>query len=201
MTSDAGSTQQDWPFIKRSPIWAVIESLELYLTQLQKPHFSPLKNMKQDTREGLAISHIVTYGNLVQRLSDLRVNDSVERFEASLETLCELETHGFDVGPIRGRLNELLSLKSQVGHYDDTHKEVEYELRRCTHEMCLVEKEIDELKAKMVQTESMQKAKDEEIVRLQLKLDLVSNQISDWELAFEELVSTPLCKKTANHVL
>ncbi|MFS8010877.1 putative Agenet-like domain-containing protein [Helianthus anomalus] len=189
--------QQKWPFIKRAPIWVAIESLELYKKPPQKPHFSPLKKTKMDYREGLAIAFMVTYGNLVQSLEDLQLNDSVDIIKANLETLCELETHGFDVGAIRGRLNELLSLISKVGPHKDKRKEVENELEKCNHEKSEAEKEMDRLKAKMqelkektAQTAAMKKTKEEEIVKLQTNLDLVSKEIKDWEVAFEKL-----CKK------
>ncbi|KAL8260205.1 hypothetical protein R6Q59_028158 [Mikania micrantha] len=77
-TVTSGSTtdyEHDWPFIKRSPAWTAILSLELYQTLPQKPHFSPLKKTKEDHREGEAIALMVTFGNLVQRLSDLQLTD------------------------------------------------------------------------------------------------------------------------------
>ncbi|KAF5769665.1 putative Agenet-like domain-containing protein [Helianthus annuus] len=196
-TTTTADYQQNWPFIKRAPIWVAIESLELYKKPPQKPHFSPLKKTKMDYREGLAIAFMVTYGNLVQSLEDLQLNDSVDIIKANLETLCELETHGFDVGAIRGRLNELLSLISKVGPHKDKRKEVENELEKCNHEKSEAEKEMDRLKAKMqelkektAQTAAMKKTKEEEIVKLQTNLDLVSKEINDWEVAFGKL-----CKK------
>ncbi|MFS7909267.1 hypothetical protein Hanom_Chr01g00092641 [Helianthus anomalus] len=188
--ASAGTTtdyQQDWPFIKRSPIW---DTVEFYS---QKPHFSPLKRTKEESREGLAIGNMVTFGNLVQRLSDLKPNDSVDILNNSLETLSDLETHGFDVGPVRDRLNDLLSLKTKMCQQEDTRKEVETELRKCKHEKSLMAKEIDqlkmkmqELKLKMVRAETMRKRKEYKVTRLRSDVHLVRNQISEWMLAFEE---------------
>ncbi|KAI3683946.1 hypothetical protein L1987_84462 [Smallanthus sonchifolius] len=202
-TSDSSSTttdyQQDWPFIKRSPVWATIDSLELYLTPPQKPHFSPLKELKADYREGLAIAQMVTFGNLVQNLSGLQPNDPVDIINNNLETLSDLKANGFDVGPIRDRLTTLLSLKSNACEHEATRKEVEKEIKKCTHEKSLVEKEMDELEVKMqvlkektAQTASMMKVKEDEHMSLQANLLLVSNQIKEVELAFEKLAATPL---------
>jgi len=71
--------------------------------------------VKEDRREGLAIAHLVTFANVVHRTSELKLDDPNDMIENSLETLVELETHGFDVGAVRARLNELLSRKTQVG--------------------------------------------------------------------------------------
>ncbi|KAM0053680.1 hypothetical protein Hdeb2414_s0007g00262171 [Helianthus debilis subsp. tardiflorus] len=169
--------QQDWPFIKRSPMWAIIE------LHSQKPHFAPLKEMNEDYREGLAIAHIVTFGNLVQRLSNFKPNDPVDMFNINLETLSVLETHGFDVGPIRRRLNQLLSLKTKMRQQEDTRKEVVKELEKCDHEKSLVEKEMQVLKSKLEQIAIAQKVKEEELVRLQTHV---------LELDFEKLAATPL---------
>ncbi|KAL8263420.1 hypothetical protein R6Q59_024769 [Mikania micrantha] len=201
VVASAGTTtdyQHDWPFIKRSPIWSTIESLELYITSPQRPHFSPLKKKNMDYREGLAIAHMITFGNLVQRLPDLRPNDPADMFSNTLETLHDLETHGFDVGPIRARLNELLALKSKVDQHEVKCKEVEKEIENHNHAKSLVEKDMDqlkvkmqELKEKMVQAATAIKAKEGEIRNLQSNLHLVNNQINDLELAFEKLASTP----------
>ncbi|KAI7748672.1 hypothetical protein M8C21_020258 [Ambrosia artemisiifolia] len=160
--------QQDWPFIKLCPIWAAIESLVP-----QKPHFSPLKKTNELRREGLALSHMVTYWSLVQRLPDLKPNDPTDIINNSLEVLVELESHGFEVDAIRGRLNEMLHSKSKAGEHDDTLKELE----KRNYEKLVIEKEIDQLKVeaqklqeKMAQAETMRKANEDEIMRLQSKL-------------------------------
>lgn len=175
--------QQDWPFIKRSRLWATIEFYS------QKPHFAPLKEITEDYREGIAIAHMVTFENIVQKLSDLKSNDPVDLFN-SLKTLRELETHGFDVGPIRGRFHKLILLKTKMCQQEATHKEVEKELEKCNHENSLVEEETDQLKerlrvlkSKSEQIATMQKVKEEELKRL---------QSNDLELVFQTLAAKPV---------
>ncbi|MFS8027026.1 putative FCP1 domain, HAD-like superfamily protein [Helianthus anomalus] len=187
--------QQDWPFIKHSPIWATIDSLVSCLTPPQKPHFFPLKKTKELHREGLAIAHMLTCYNLVQSLPNIKLNDPVDIINDNLEVLVDLEAHGFDVDLIRCRLNELLSLKSKAVQHEDTLKELE----KRTYEKLVIEKEMDQLKAemeklqeKMMHAEIMRKAKEEELVRLQSNLHPDFTQINDWELAFGKLAATPL---------
>ncbi|XP_076951625.1 DUF724 domain-containing protein 6-like [Bidens hawaiensis] len=190
--------QQDWPFIKRSPIWATIESLEIYQTSPQRPHFSPLKKVKADRREGLAIAHMVTFVNMVKMLSNLQLTDPVDPINNSLEILTDLETHGFDVDVIRGHFNKILSLKPKASQQTIKLKKVEEELEKCNAEKCVEEKEIIELEMKikelrerMVQKVAMKKVRDEEMMALQSNMKLVSEQIADCELAFNELAATP----------
>ncbi|KAI3697643.1 hypothetical protein L6452_30738 [Arctium lappa] len=191
--------QQEWPFIKRSPIWATIESLELYQNPQQKPHFSLLKKIKEDYREGLAIAHLVTFANVVQRTSKLQLDDPNDIIENSLETLADLETHGFDVGAVRARLNELLSRKAEVGELKDKLKEVEKEVEKQNLEKSKIADEVDQLEAKMqdlqeklVETVKKKNVKDEELMMLQSNLNLVANQIIDLKVDFEKLAATPL---------
>ncbi|KAM0004709.1 putative FCP1 domain, HAD superfamily protein [Helianthus debilis subsp. tardiflorus] len=167
--------QQDWPFIKLCPIWTSIESLVLHPTPPQKPHFSPLKKTNELCREGLAIAHMVTYWNLVQRLSDLKPNDPVDIINNGLEVLADLETHGFDVEAIRGRLNELLYSKSKAGQHEDILKELE----KRNYEKLVIEKEMDRLKVEVQKLQEKQKAKEEEIMRLQSNSHPVSTEIND----------------------
>ncbi|MFS8027045.1 putative HAD superfamily protein [Helianthus anomalus] len=150
--------EQDWPFIKQSPIWANIDSL---VSWPQKPHFFPLKKTKELHREGLAIAHMMTCYNLVQSLPIIKLNDPVDIINDNLEVLVDLEAHGFDVDLIRCRLNELLSLKSKAGQHEDTLKELE----KRTYEKLVIEKEMDQLKVemeklqeKMMHAETMRKA-------------------------------------------
>ncbi|KVI00723.1 Protein of unknown function DUF724 [Cynara cardunculus var. scolymus] len=189
--------QQEWPFVKRSPIWATIESLELYQNPPQKPHFLLLKIMKEDYREGLAIGHMVTFANVVQRTSKLQPDVPSDIIDNSLETLVELETHGFDVGAVRARLNELLARKAKLGELKDKLKQVEKELEKRNLEKSKIKEEVDELEAKMqelqeklVQSVKKKNVKDEEIMMLQSNLYLVGNEIMDWKVEFEKLAAT-----------
>ncbi|KAM0004701.1 putative HAD superfamily protein [Helianthus debilis subsp. tardiflorus] len=187
--------QQDWPFIKQSPIWANIDSLVSCLTTPQKPHFFPLKKTKELHREGSAIAHMMTCYNLVRSLPNIKLNDPVDIINDNLEVLVDLEAHGFDVDLIRCRLNELLSMKSKAGQHEDTLKELE----KRSYEKLVIEKEMDQLKVemeklqeKMMHAKTMRKAKEEELVRLQSNLHPDFTQINDWEVAFGKLAATPL---------
>ncbi|KVI00682.1 Agenet-like domain-containing protein [Cynara cardunculus var. scolymus] len=191
--------QQEWPFTKQSPIWATIESLELYQNSPQKPHFSLLKKVKEDYREGFAIAHMVTFANVVQRTSKLKLDDANDLLENSLKTVGDLETHGFDVGAVRARLNELLSRKAQVGELKDKLKQVETELEKQNVEKSKIDEQINqlegemqELQEKLVESVKKKNVKDEEIMMLQSNLHLVGNQIMDLKVDFEKLAATPL---------
>ncbi|KAI3740551.1 hypothetical protein L2E82_31019 [Cichorium intybus] len=192
-------THNIWPFIKRSPIWATIESHELFQNLSQNPHFSPLWEMKEDYREGFAIAHMVTFANVVQRTTNLQWTDPNHVIKNSLETLVDLEANGFDVGPIRARLDELLAKKSEAGRLEGEMKEAEKEVEKCNmeksaidEEIIVLERKMREIEEKMVKAVAMKNVKDEEVMVVRSKLQVFMKRIDDWKLGFEELVGSPL---------
>lgn len=201
MVNDSQTTKNHrvWPFVKRSPIWATIESTELFQNLSQNPHFSPLWETKEDCREGLAIAHMVTFANVVQRTTNLQWTDSNHLIKNTLETLVDLEANGFDVGPVRARLDELLANKDEAGRLEGEMKEAEKEVEKCNREKMAIDEEINglerkmrEVEEKMVKAVAMKNVKDEEVMVVRSKLQVVSKRIADWKLAFEELVGSPL---------
>ncbi|KAL4562096.1 hypothetical protein LXL04_034288 [Taraxacum kok-saghyz] len=187
------------PFVKQSPVWATLESLEVYQNLTQNPHFAPLWESKEDHREGLAIAHMVTFANVVQRTTTLQWTDPTNIINNSLETLLELEANGFNVGPVRARLDELLAKKRQVGRLEGERKEAEKEVEKYNSEKTAIDEEINglermmrEVEEKMAHAVAMKKVKDEEIMVVQKKLKVVDKTIVDWKVGFEELVGSPL---------
>lgn len=128
---------------------------------------------------------------MVQSLSELQLTDPIDMINNSLETLLDLETHGFDVSAIRDSLNELLALKSKVGQHEEKVKKVEVEIEKGNQEKYAEEKKMLELKETMVQCAKMKMVKEEEVMRLQSKLHIVHDQMSDWEVAFRKTCSHP----------
>ncbi|KAL4562094.1 hypothetical protein LXL04_034286 [Taraxacum kok-saghyz] len=197
--SQTTENQHVWPFVKKSPIWATLESLELYQNLSQNPHFAPLLETKEDLREGLAIAHMVTFTNVVQRTTNLQWTDPTDVINNSLETLVDLEANGFDVGPVRARLDELLAKKHEVGRLEGEMKEAEKEVEKYNSENTAIDEEIKglermmrEVEEKMAQAVALKKVKDEETMAVRSKLKVVSKRIVDWKVAFEELVGNPL---------
>ncbi|KAI3718884.1 hypothetical protein L6452_19769 [Arctium lappa] len=148
--------QQEWPFIKRSPIWVTIESMELYQNLPQKPHFSLLKNINKDYREGLAIAHM-TYGFDV---GTVRV-----RLNKLLSTKAK-------VGEVKDKLKEI---EKQL-------EKRNLEKSKIGEEVDQLAAEMQELQEKLVETVKKKNLKDEEIMMLQSNLHLVANQIMDWKV-------------------
>ncbi|PWA49991.1 Agenet-like domain-containing protein [Artemisia annua] len=200
IVENGGTTEyhKTWPFMKRSSIWAAIESHELYQKTPQKPHFAPLKNVKEDCREGIAIAHMVTFANVTQTISDLQLNDPINIIKNSLDTLAELGTHGFNVGAMQSRLNELRVWKVKVSQLEEKVKLFEKDLEKHNGKKPILEKKINELEEKIKELQeklsenvTVKKVNDDEIERLQSNKRLANNQIKEWELAFEKLAASP----------
>ncbi|CAI0385463.1 unnamed protein product [Linum tenue] len=135
-TSPPVSTSSDdaLPFVKRSPLWAILESEEIFQNMPHKPHFLPLMECKEDYREGVAIGITATFLNLLEKISSLGIDDSRTLFETTLDSLSEMEMHGFDVTLPRGRINKLLSIREPLSECPDIVKNAERELQQHSEE-------------------------------------------------------------------
>ncbi|KAL8143894.1 hypothetical protein V2J09_016926 [Rumex salicifolius] len=164
------------PFTKTSPIWKVVEEMEVLQRIPQNPHFQPLYEAKEDCREGLAIGYMVTFSNLVEKTSKLDFGDPKNIIEDSLDTLADLERHGFDVHLIRARLDKLFSIKSghECSQNEFNHIKIEIEERQS--QKAVFEKEIDEIEKK--------------IDVLRMKRELAVSQVERKKCEIEELEST-----------
>ncbi|KAK1352022.1 hypothetical protein POM88_053736 [Heracleum sosnowskyi] len=101
VSNNDAKSDQSLPFVKCSPVWKFIKSMEIFQKMPQKPHFSPLFECKEETREGLAIGHMVTFSNVLERTSKPKYSDPSIVIERKLKTLDALKPYGFDVGKIR----------------------------------------------------------------------------------------------------
>ncbi|KAK1307724.1 hypothetical protein QJS10_CPA09g00747 [Acorus calamus] len=107
------------PFKKKSPVWKVIDSMEIFSKRPQHPHFCPLLEIPELYREGSAISQMVTFSTLVDGIYKLQFEDSKVIIEDQLKALTDLEKHGFDLQPERSFLNSLLGVKDKCEVYED----------------------------------------------------------------------------------
>ncbi|KAI7985049.1 DUF724 domain-containing protein 7 [Camellia lanceoleosa] len=190
---------RDWPFVKRSPIWENLECMEIFKKMPQQPHFQPLGKSKEDIREGLAIANMVTFANVVLWTSKLQFSDPRSVIDSHLETLSDLEAHGFNVDPIRGRLNELLSKKVRQGKLLAESKgvamkinEQSLEKNKIDEEIHEIDKKMEELQEKLALATSMTKMKDNEIGALRSKKEVIDRDILKAQLDFEGLAAVPL---------
>uniref|UniRef100_A0A1J3J8L7 Secreted protein n=1 Tax=Noccaea caerulescens TaxID=107243 RepID=A0A1J3J8L7_NOCCA len=60
------------PFVKHSPVWKVFESMEVFRSVKQSPHFSPLLESREEFRQGLAVCEMVKYCGLLERVENMQ---------------------------------------------------------------------------------------------------------------------------------
>ncbi|KAK1404150.1 hypothetical protein POM88_003755 [Heracleum sosnowskyi] len=196
---DDVENHQSLPFLKGSPLWKNIESLEIFKKTQKKPHFSPLVKCKEEMREGLAIGHMVNFSNLVENISRLQFCDPITVIESKLGLLAELESHGFDVEKVRACLTQLLSKKQRETEfqkeYQDIGNTISYsaeEISKADEEIAKLNKRIRELSAKLNDTVSKKKMKESEISTLQSKQDVVGENLQVLQIDFENTTGTLL---------
>ncbi|KAG2697737.1 hypothetical protein I3760_07G119100 [Carya illinoinensis] len=186
------------PFVKSSPVWKAIESMEIFRIMPQNPHFLPLDKCKEEYREGLAIGNMVTFASLVEKISKLRLDDPRSTFDGYLESLLDLEKHGFDLTVVRGRINELLSIKDGQGRILSESKDVECKILHCNREktemaeeMANITEQMAELQKKQALIKSELRNKKHEISRLQIRVDAINRDIQSGRLDFEKVAAAP----------
>ncbi|XP_022757793.1 DUF724 domain-containing protein 2-like isoform X2 [Durio zibethinus] len=137
------------PFVKKSPVWRTIESMDVFQIVPQKPHFQPLNENREEFREGSAIGIMVTFAGLFEKISMLHFDDPRYTFDSILESLNDLEKHGFDVTLLRCRVNELLSIKEAQGQHQEKRKNAEREMIENTKEITKLDEEMEEIEKKI----------------------------------------------------
>ncbi|CAL2244396.1 unnamed protein product [Prunus armeniaca] len=187
------------PFVKSSPVWKAIETLEVFRMIPQSPHFRPLSQCKEEYREGSAIGNMITFSRLAEKISRLHFDEPKDDFISILESLLDLEKYGFNVTVLRERVNHLLSVKDRQGQFQVESKDAESKIREHSHEKTklveeadCIEKKIIELKEKHASVKLEVGAKDLEIARLQKLVDTMSETIQSARSDFEKLASATL---------
>ncbi|XP_063943928.1 DUF724 domain-containing protein 1 isoform X2 [Daucus carota subsp. sativus] len=194
--TDAMGNEVTLPFVKRSPVWKYIDSLETYKKMAQKPHFSPLYRNVEENHEGLAISLMVNFHNLVENTSKLRFSSDIAVIERGLEALAKFKSHGFDVENVQACLTQLLLKKQKAEELqkecDDTrskisnssHKgELDEEISRLCQKLKEIEKELSQAKLK-------KENRDTDSSALQSRMHAVAENIKSIQVEFESIVGS-----------
>ncbi|CAL9005023.1 unnamed protein product [Prunus brigantina] len=184
------------PFVRSSPFWESIESMEVFKRFPQKPHFHPLVKYKAVFCEGSALGNMITFASLVEKTSKLQVGDPRDLFDSNLEALVDLEMLGFDVMAIRHRLKELVEMKVKLGQLHNLLKEVDIQIRECTLDrtrnnetISRIDKKIKDLKEKGATLMSINVAKGSEISKLQSEANAITEGIQSIHCDFEKLAA------------
>ncbi|VVA32398.1 PREDICTED: DUF724 domain-containing [Prunus dulcis] len=184
------------PFVRSSPFWESIESMEIFKRFPQKPHFHPLVKCKAVCREGSALGNMITFASLVEKTSKLQVGDPRDLFDSNLEALVDLEMLGFDVKAVRHRLKELLEMKVKLGQLQNQSKEVEIQITESTLDrtrnnetISQIDKMMKHLQEKRAMLMSIDVAKGFEISKLQSEANSVTEGIQNIHRDFEKLTT------------
>ncbi|EXC57185.1 hypothetical protein L484_000735 [Morus notabilis] len=121
------------PFVKSSPIWQIIESMDVFSQLPQTPHFRPLVKCKETKREGIAIGKMITFASSIEKVSELKEDDSGESFDSVIEELVKLEEFGFDIKA------------SNLEKLQDESKVVETQITECKGGRNKIDGEVDEI--------------------------------------------------------
>ncbi|KAL1558376.1 hypothetical protein AAHA92_08852 [Salvia divinorum] len=186
------SEQEKLPFEKNTILWKTIESMQVFQRLPQNPHFQPLENFKESSREGMAIGFMVTFSSIVERASKLQLTDPVSVMDDIKETLTELETHGFEVRPIQDCVHELLAMKERQERLANDTETLSRKITDHSGTKARLERDIDEinehiqkLQRKRLQVESAKEREDEEIAFLQVRLRETKDSIKTVKSDFE----------------
>lgn len=98
------------PFEKKLPIWKRFESMEVFKTF---PHFNPLLETREDSREMSAVGMMLTFPRLLEAVKDLQPEDPISSLTSLNDSFAELKKHGFDVKVPELQISKLLSLRDR----------------------------------------------------------------------------------------
>lgn len=180
------------PFVKTSPLWSTIESVEVFQKRPQKPHFRPLNYCKESLREGLAIGCMVTFSSVVERISKLQFDVPHVPKDDILETVQELETHGFSIGFVRDRIGLLQNMREKHEKLKEEMEKLSKDMISRNHEKSKIDEEMDKinqqikgLQGMLLEAVSRKEMKSREIGSVQSKLKGITEGIGSIHQEFD----------------
>ncbi|CAA7014294.1 unnamed protein product [Microthlaspi erraticum] len=186
------------PFVKHSPVWQVFESMEVFKSVKQRPHFSPLLESREEFREGLAAGEMVIYIGLLERVENLQLHTPKSTLERLRDCFAELDKYGFDVVTPISRIEMLLSLKDKqvkrLEELNDKEKKMTEEVvkkEKVEEDLREVERKILELRRQETELRGKKDASEKEIGEMQLCVSTLGKKVQDVEVEFQTIVSAP----------
>ncbi|WCJ22355.1 Agenet domain-containing protein [Euphorbia peplus] len=188
------------PFVKKSPVWETIESMEVFRITPQNPHFRPLADCKEEYREGSAIGVMVTFASLFEKITSLTFDDSRSVLDSVLDSLADLASHGFDISLPQDRVFQLLELSTnhdkekllrESKEAEEQIKSHSDERKKLDANTSVIEKKIRELQEELAAAKSKKVFVDHEISRLQTRMASVNVELNDARRRFENVASAP----------
>ena len=141
---------------------------------------------------------MVTFAGLFEKISMLHFDDPRNTFDSILESLIDLEKHGFDVTLLRHRLNKLLSIKEGQGQYQGDRKNAEREIIENIKEITKFDEEMEEIEKKITQLQEQHTAikleketKNLKIGSLKLHVDVLNELILNATRDFKKIATAP----------
>ncbi|KAM0931572.1 hypothetical protein ACQ4PT_000251 [Festuca glaucescens] len=99
------------PFVKTSPLWPHVETMEILHKAPQRPHLNQLRRFGPAIHEKMALESI----------NRLDVKDDIAGLLEKMQVLSMLEANGSDVGALRSQLEALLRRKNM--HHTEPHND------------------------------------------------------------------------------
>ena len=191
------------PFVKSSPVWPLIDALDVFKKVSQQPHFRPLTKLLPSLREGTAIGLMATFASTVEDISKLSIADSIASFEEKITTLRHLEEHGFDVQFLRCSLVKLIQIKSDHTSYLTEKDQLKAQLPEKAACLSRIDEQLDKKEQAMARLEEElgparwethkiakeREHEDEELSRLNAADNSVEEACAGAELQFQSVLA------------
>ncbi|KAL1216216.1 DUF724 domain-containing protein 7 [Cardamine amara subsp. amara] len=179
------------PFVKKSPLWNALESMEVFKTVPQRPHFSPLLESEEEFREGEAIGTMVKFSGLLENVNNLQVNDPISVINRIDECFLKLEKYGFDVTAPRSRIGKLLSIKERQTLALEELKAVEREITENDNKRRKCEEDIVELQRQELAMKETKVRIDKEIARMHSYAAVLDQKVQNVDQEFLATLAAP----------
>lgn len=190
-TASARESTMVLPFAKKSELWKVLESMEVFKAVPQRPHFSPLLEKEEEFREGDAIGTMVKFTALLEKLNNLQVDEPISSINRIDECFLKLEKHGFNVTTPRYRIAKLLSIKESQTWVLEELKAVEAKITENDNKRRKCEEDIVELQRQEVLMKEAKVTLDKEIAQMQSHAAVLDQKVQNVDQEFRAVVAAP----------
>ncbi|KAF5182147.1 hypothetical protein FRX31_028276 [Thalictrum thalictroides] len=172
------SMDESLPFTKSYSMWKDLESRDIFLSTSQKPHFQPLNELGELLREGQAFGFTLSFANFADKIRKVKHDESKSALERKLKALVHFEALGFNVQPIRARIEDLVRLKDSRVQLDGMLKQLEGKISKGKHDEESVKAKVYEIDGKLGELHESYKQMNEKLQMLEMKKQIKGSGIA-----------------------